>query len=287
VEQIRIKKTQGWSNILKIILPFVFIVVPLQILGAYFVGIKITEKRPAIESTYQHLVLMLMYLTGTFLTIWIFFKLVDEVKFSSLGFSKKHIKKDILVGLFLGFLPMLFGFFILVGFNQIEITAIQFNFKEFILCVGLYVCIAVSEELLNRGYIITNLLASFNKYISILISSLIFSFMHGANPNFSALSFVSLVLAGIIFGTGYVYSQNLWFPIALHFSWNFFQGTIFGFNVSGQKIYSLITTKFDSENIWNGGKFGFEGSVLSIIFQLIMLAAVYYIFKSRYKEIQS
>ncbi|MEO6728789.1 MAG: hypothetical protein ABIM99_02595 [Candidatus Dojkabacteria bacterium] len=75
------------------------------------------------------------------------------------------------------------------------------------------------------------------------------------------------------------------FPIGLHFGWNFFQGTIFGFNVSGKDTYSLIVTKDNTANMWNGGKFGFEGSILSIIFQLIAIILVWVIFKNRLKNI--
>ncbi len=88
-------------------------------------------------------------------------------------------------------------------------------------------------------------------------------------------------MAGLLFGLSYIYTKNLWFPIALHFSWNFFQGTVFGFNVSGKETYSLIITKENSFNIWNGGNFGFEGSILSILFQIFAIGIVFLIFKNR------
>jgi len=67
-------------------------------------------------------------------------------------------------------------------------------------------------------------------------------------------------------------------PIALHFSWNFFQGTIFGFSVSGNAEYSLITQTRTADTIWNGGEFGFEGSLLAVIFLTLAIAglALYY-----------
>ena len=92
---------------------------------------------------------------------------------------------------------------------------------------------------------------------------------------------LGLFLAGLLFGSPCIYTKSLWFPIALHFSWNFFQGTIFGFNVSGMDTYSFITTKEDFANIWNGGGFGFEGSWLCILFQLLALLIVYFVFKKR------
>ncbi len=60
-----------------------------------------------------------------------------------------------------------------------------------------------------------------------------------------------------------------------------FQETIFGFNVSGRNTYFLIVTKENTINIWNGGNFGFEDSILSIILQLFAIWIVFLIFKNR------
>ena len=62
-----------------------------------------------------------------------------------------------------------------------------------------------------------------------------------------------LFLAGVLLGVSYVYTKNLWFPVALHFSWNFFEA-LFGFNVSGQDFYSLIDFNITEKNLLNGKK---------------------------------
>lgn len=129
-----------------------------------------------------------------------------------------------------------------------------------------------------RGYVLRNLMYSFNKYIALIWSSILFSLMHGFNPNIDTFALIELFLAGILLGQSYIYTKNLWFPIALHFSWNFFQ-THFGFNVSGQDTYSLIEFSIVENNLWNGGDFGFEGSWLSIISSIIMIILVERYFK--------
>jgi len=82
-----------------------------------------------------------------------------------------------------------------------------------------------------------------------------------------------LFLAGIVLGISYIHTKNLWFPIAMHLSWNLFQA-IFGFNVSGQKTYSLIEFSITENNIINGGDFGFEGSILSVIAMLVTIVGI-------------
>ena len=106
--------------------------------------------------------------------------------------------------------------------------------------------------------------------IFLIISSAIFSLLHSLNPNVNYIALTELFIAGILLGVSYVYTKNLWFPIALHLSWNFFQ-VMFGFNVSGMDTYSLIEFEILENNNINGGDFGFEGSYLSILFSLIMI----------------
>ena len=75
-------------------------------------------------------------------------------------------------------------------------------------------------------------------------------------------------------GISYIYTKNLWFPISLHFSWNLLE-TLFGFNVSGQDIYSIIEFNISERNNLNGGDFGFEGSIISIFAQLIFIFLIF------------
>jgi hypothetical protein len=152
---------------------------------------------------------------------------------------------------------------------------------EFIVSFGLFVCVSFMEELLTRGYILNNLLISFSPYKALFISSVIFSLMHAFNPNINILSFLNLFAAGILLGLPYLYTKRLWFSIGLHFGWNFFQGTIFGFAVSGKQCYSAIEITIANENKWNGGAFGFEASLLCLVLQVTVIALTYYFFHNR------
>ena len=272
-------KTQGWKNILQIIVPYFIVVGTFQLIGVYIVGLDFENYKNA--TTPQLFVIVFFTLIGTLTVIWFFRKYIDKKTFSSLGFQKDFLKNDISVGLVVGFLIMSIGFVCLLLSGQIEFLNIRFNLLDFTLSVGLFAFVAISEEIFLRGYILSNLMKSFNKYIALMISALIFSLMHAANPSFNLISMLGLFMAGLLFGLPYIYTKSLWFLIALHFSWNFFQGTIFGFNVSGKDTYSIITTKESFANIWNGGGFGFEASILSILFQLLGLLIVFLIFKNR------
>lgn len=67
-----------------------------------------------------------------------------------------------------------------------------------------------------------------------------------------------------------MYSRNLWFPIALHFAWNFTQSGIYGAITSGnEKTSSLIVSKIQGSAWITGGEFGPEGSIQALLFCLI------------------
>lgn len=267
-----IEENSGWLNILKLIIPYVIVVGIFQAIGASIVNVDITDLE-AILSPIQKLVILLFTFTGTLIILWIFMKNVDEKPFISLGFQTKNRAKDIFCGLGLGTLIMALGFIILLTINQIEFLKYNLNGKELLISLLIFIIVAFVEETLIRGYIQRNLMRSFNKYIALIISSILFSLLHFANPHFDLTSFINLFLAGILLGLSYIHTKNLWFPIALHFSWNFFQ-TLFGFNVSGDNNYSLIEISIPQNNLLNGGPFGFEGSLLGSLMQIIAIIAI-------------
>lgn len=263
---------KGWQRILLFILPYIFIGGLFQLFGGLVAGADMTNIE-SIETSFQQLVISVFDLSGTFIVLWFFMKFVDKEDFVRLGFQTKNRLKEFIVGILLGLLIMLFAFVLLIQIQEILFLRINLDLKELIISIILFTIIAVVEETLFRGYILRNLMSSFNKYFALIVSSILFSLMHGFNPNVDLFSLFSLFLAGIFLGLSYLYTKNLWFPIALHLSWNLFQ-TLFGFNVSGRNTYSIIEFKINEENLINGGAFGFEGSYLSLLVQIITIASI-------------
>ena len=265
-------KHRGWQRVLLIILPFTFIGGIFNIIGSLIAGVDLNNIDFQ-NTSEQKVIITFFTLLGTLLVIWAFMKYVDKEKFIKLGFQTKNRLNEFITGIIIGGIIMSIGYLILIQLNEIHFQDIIFNLKEVFLSIIYYIIVAVLEEVLLRGYILRNLMISFNKYIALIISSIIFSLMHSFNPNIDLFALTNLFLAGILLGISYIHTKNLWFPIALHLSWNLFQ-TIFGFNVSGQNSYSLIEFSMTENNLLNGGLFGFEGSILSIIAQLITIIGI-------------
>ncbi|MEB8346807.1 CPBP family intramembrane metalloprotease [Flavobacteriaceae bacterium KMM 6898] len=265
-------KNQGWQRVLLIILPFILISGLSQLIGGLISGVDFSD--PNVNKTsIQNLVVNFFNMLGILLVLWVFMKFVDKEIFLNLGFHTKNRLLEFIVGIGIGLLIMIVGYSILILLEEITFHNIIFDFKEIIISFLLFTFVSIAEETLFRGYILKNLMISFNKYIALIVSSLLFAVLHGFNPGIDILSLFYLFLAGILLGLSYIYTKNLWFPIGLHLSWNLFQALI-GFNVSGRDSYSIIEFKMDKNTLINGGDFGFEGSVLSIFAQIIIIIGI-------------
>jgi membrane protease YdiL (CAAX protease family) len=141
--------------------------------------------------------------------------------------------------------------------------------------VALFSLVGWQEELLSRGYWLQNLSDGLNKSLGVLLSSAIFALAHVFNPNLSWQAFLGLFLSGLFLAYGYVRTKQLWLPIGLHIGWNFFEGTVFGFPVSGQYYYQLVRQTVIGPDIITGGAFGPEGGLLLLPALLIGAIGVY------------
>lgn len=272
------RKRGHWVRVLLLLFPYLFIVSGFQYIGGIILNVDITDPN-AVYKTQDELGLIFFGSLGIFFLIWFFMKFLDKRPIKDLGLVLIKIK-DVYYGLFIGLIVLSIGFFTLWASNEIQVFGFNFITSDFFLSLLLYFLVAFSEEILVRGYILSNLMGSTNKYFALIISSLIFSLMHIGNYGYSWFTALELFTGGIMLGLPYLFNRNLWFPISLHFSWNFFQGTIFGFSVSGSKGYNLIQQSHINNNIWNGGDFGFEGSIISIILQIFCILFFYFIFKN-------
>ena len=88
-----------------------------------------------------------------------------------------------------------------------------------------------------------------------------------------------MVEAGLLLGAAYKESGTLWLPVGIHWSWNFFQGNIFGFAVSGGDAgVSLLQAATSGPDILTGGVFGAEASILTVV--LGTLLSVWFILRA-------
>ena len=198
-----------------------------------------------------------------------------KLPFSGLGLSLKGWGRSLLRGaLFVVFLYVVgFGLSLLLG--AVEVVGFLFSPISLLVSLLLYFFVAVTEEVIGRGFILGRMLdGGINKFVALFISAVLFSLMHLFNPNFAFVPFLNIMVAGCFLGASYIYTRNLCFPIALHWFWNWIQGSVLGYKVSGNEFSNenLLILHFPEENLINGGTFGFEGSILCSL--LLVLGTV-------------
>ena len=218
------------------------------------------------------MLMMVSQLAGVLFTVWIFQKFVNRESFTSIGLRFEGYKNDLYKGLLAGAGLISIGFITLIIFNLISVDLTYFSAYDQVFYLILFAVVSLNEEIAIRGYILQNLSRSFNKYIALAISSLVFMTMHLGNPNIDILPILNLFLAGIFLGVYSIHKNNLWFPIGAHFTWNYLQGPIYGFEVSGNKINSLFEQELKGNDILTGGNFGYEGSIILTVF---LIAGIY------------
>jgi len=146
----------------------------------------------------------------------------------------------------------------------------------------LFVLVGWNEELLFRGYQLQSLASGTNLLWGVVLSSLLFGAAHLGNPGAGNVGGVLLgiTLAGLFMAYAYTRTRSLWLSIGIHVGWNFFEGVVFGFPVSGLDIYRLTHVQVTGPELWTGGSFGPEAGLILLPAMCLGFALVH-IYSSR------
>lgn len=252
---------------------------PIVLLGP---GRSVLGNDPASGGTQAIFVIgVLASMPAAFLSVWLAGRFLDRRPFKDFGF---HFDGgwwiDLLFGLFLGAALMTAVFLVEMAFGWVTVSG---SFRSsmpgvpFVLAIalpfGAFLLVGIYEELFSRGYQLRNMSEGLNYralgpkgavLVAWGVSSALFGVLHALNPNANVVSIANIMLAGLMLGTAYVMTGELAVPIGLHIAWNFFQGGVFGFPVSGLNVpgATFIATEQVGPEIWTGGVFGPEGGLL-------------------------
>ena len=134
-----------------------------------------------------------------------------------------------------------------------------------------------TEEVATRGWLLTRIAARTNLPLAIAISSSLFGILHMGNAGVTFLSVLNIILDGVLAGLLFIYTDSIWLVVAQHGTWNYVQGNLLGFQVSGTgadaSIFSF--TMGDGPDWLTGEAFGAEGSIITTLVLLVSLVIVY------------
>ena len=134
--------------------------------------------------------------------------------------------------------------------------------------------VSIMEELLFRGYVFQRAIRGLGSTYALLLFGLLFSIAHWGNPGMEGIAKITgslnIGLAAIILGLAYIKTQSLAMPFGIHLGWNWAQGSLLGFGVSGIEFQGFFKPVFnDSPNWVTGGDFGLEAALPATIVCLV------------------
>ena len=204
----------------------------------------------------------------------IYCKFIEKRTIGSMGFRKRRAVSEYVVGFVAGLIMMAIVAALCVFSNTVTYSGFSKSaLTTAVLYMIGYMIQGMAEETLIHGFFMVSSAKNTTLIYSLIMSSMLFSLSHGANSGITLLGLLNIFLFGLFAGVYVLKRGNIWGIGALHASWNFAQGSVLGFNVSGispgTSIFNFNTV--DGMDRLNGGNFGPEGG---LFVTLVLFAAL-------------
>lgn len=281
-----------WAIILSLI--FLYggsIIGEILTIPLYIVFLKI----PLFFYNQNLLLLFLNLLTFATISSLVFFrvKVIERRSLSSIGLNKNNWLKKYLLGFFIGLVMMSIIVLILLSFgyitiekNPIQPVGVSAISSVLVILFG-WIIQGATEEIVTRGWLLNVLSNKYNIGVGLLISSTLFGLMHLSNPNVNYIAVINIILVGLFYGFYVIKTNDLWAVCGMHTAWNFAQGNLFGFEVSGidVSVGSLIDLNLVGSDFITGGIFGPEAGIVATFILLVSIGILLFIDKKGYFQV--
>lgn len=144
----------------------------------------------------------------------------------------------------------------------------------------IFLWVALLEELLFRGFLFQRLVDGTGAPVALWLMAILFAVAHWGNPGMEGttqvLATIDTAFGAVLLGLAYLRSGSLALPIGIHFGWNWLQGSVLGFDVSGTDQAGLLLPQVLDKPQWvTGGAFGPEASVFALVVDVLAVVLVW------------
>ncbi|HZH90892.1 MAG TPA: type II CAAX endopeptidase family protein [Pyrinomonadaceae bacterium] len=264
-------------------------------LGAIFITLYgifhllgISDPNARLAGTLGYIVQAFVLLTAALVVGWGCGRWFEDLPLRALGWARhRGWLRDLIIGSLLGAASLMLAALVATAFRGFSfgvgasISSVAFV-KTFFGSAVIFVIAAAAEEMLFRGYPLQTMMRALPFLAAIIPSSVLFAAVHLDNPNVAwGFTFVNTTLAGFWLAVAYLRTRSLWFPLGLHWAWNWAMGALLGLPVSG--ITSLTRAPLfratDAGPAWlTGGAYGIEGGAACT---LALIISTVFIWKTR------
>ena len=214
----------------------------------------------------------------------LYWKLIEKKPLSEMGLTKRfgNYFIGVLIGIFL--LAVSVAFIVLTGNIEIQGVFKNANIPIIFLLFGGFVIQGATEEFLCRGIVLQTLKEKTSLPIAIAVSTVMFIIPHWSSlfageMIYGVIGVANLVLISIIFSLLTIRFKSIWAACGLHSFWNAILYSVFGLNLSGndETVTAVFNMQSVGKNIWNGGEYGVEASIITTIVLSIAAAIIWYV----------
>ena len=168
--------------------------------------------------------------------------------------------------------------------GNVDFFYTKFEVSSILSYLMFFIFVGISEEFVFRTFPLVVFAERYKIWVSIFLNGLLFGLIHISNPNFSVFAMINITLCGIVFALITLQKRNIWWSVGMHFGWNFCQGTLLGFKVSGIDAPGLMVSRPVGNATFSGGNFGIEGSVICTF--ILVLYLVWLIRKQKVEPVE-
>lgn len=217
----------------------------------------------------------------------LYWKLIEKKPLSEMGLTKRF--GNYFIGVLIGILLLAVSVAVIVLTGNIKIQGVFKNANIpliLLLFVG-FVIQGASEEFLCRGIVLQTLKGKTSIWVAIAVSTAMFIIPHWSSlfageMIYGVIGVVNLVLISIIFSLLTIRLGSIWIACGLHSFWNAILYSVFGLNLSGndETVAAVFNMQSVGKNIWNGGEYGVEASIITTAVLAIAAAIIWYFSKA-------
>ncbi|HWS98898.1 MAG TPA: type II CAAX endopeptidase family protein [Pyrinomonadaceae bacterium] len=241
-----------------------------------------------LDSSWGFLLQGLVFLVPATLVGWACGKLLEDLPPRALGWGfHKGWLRDLLFGSLVGALSLLLATAMAAAAGTLKFTLnspVMFETvgRTLLTSLPIFILAAAGEEAIFRGYPLQTMGRSRLAWVAIVITSVVFSYGHLGNPNaVPGFTFANTAIAGAWLAVAYLKTRSLWFPLGIHWAWNWMMGSVLGLPVSGIERLTPepLLRATDQGPAWlTGGAYGIEGGAACTV---ALLLSTLFIWRTR------
>jgi membrane protease YdiL (CAAX protease family) len=229
------------------------------------------------------LIFRLLLFSIAILAGWACGRFLEDLPLRALGFSpERGYARDLWLGSLIGAITLAIAVLLAFASGGLRFTFSAANMlpaagKTIVVSAFIFLIAAAAEEVMFRGYPLQTMTRVGLAWVGILLTSVPFAAVHLSNPNSTIFAFINTILAGVWLAVAYLRTRNLWFPLGVHWAWNWTMAAIFGIPVSGitELTPHPLLRANDFGPVWlTGGAYGIEGGVactIALVFSTIFV----------------